>query len=162
MSNLAEKLKRAGSAVMLTVVMAAPLAAQERDLDDLFEALRTVDPVDVPQVESKIWAKWSKSGSPAMDLLLDRGRAALEADEPERAVEHLSALIDHAPEFAEAYNTRATVYFNQRRLGLALADIRRTLALNPRHFGALSGLAIIMQELDRPELACGRGAVSRG
>ena len=82
-----------------------------------------------------------------MDLLLDRGRSALEEGDTARAIGHLSALIDHAPEFAEGYNARATAYFHQGRFGLSLDDIGRTLALNPRHFGAMTGLALILEEL---------------
>lgn len=86
-----------------------------------------------------------------MDLLLDRGRAALQEGDTTRAIEHFSALADHAPDFAEAYNGRATAYFQEGRYGLSLDDIRRTLDLNPRHFGAMSGLALILEELGEPE-----------
>ena len=65
------------------------------------------------------------------------------------AVEHLTALIDHAPEFAEGYNARATAFFQDQKYGLALADIQQTLALNPKHFGAMGGLALIMEEIGR-------------
>jgi Tfp pilus assembly protein PilF len=82
-----------------------------------------------------------------MDLLLERGREALEAGEIDVAIEHLSALVDHAPDFAEAYNARATAYFQAGHYGLALEDIRQTLARNPRHFGAMSGLALILEEI---------------
>ena len=82
-----------------------------------------------------------------MDLLLQRGREALEAGDIDRAIEHFSALIDHAPDFAEGYNARATAYFQKGLYGPSLEDIEQTLARNPRHFGALSGLALILEEL---------------
>jgi tetratricopeptide (TPR) repeat protein len=82
-----------------------------------------------------------------MDLLLERGREAMEAGDPVAAIEHFSALIDHAPDFAEGYNARAMAFYSEGDYGEAMADIRRTLELNPRHFGALSGLALILQEL---------------
>lgn len=128
-----------------------PLAAQEGDLDDLFDNLREVGPDAAEAIEGRIWQEWSRSGSPTIDLLLERGREALEAEDPVRAVEHMTALIDHAPDFAEAYNTRATAYFQQGLYGPSLEDIRMALALNPRHFAAMSGLALILEEIGRPE-----------
>ena len=65
-------------------------------------------------------------------------------DQPSLAIEHFTALIDHAPDFAEGYNARATAFFQTGQFGQSLADIQQTLALNPRHFGAISGLALIL------------------
>jgi tetratricopeptide (TPR) repeat protein len=84
-----------------------------------------------------------------MDLLLQRGRDALAEDDLESALAHLRALTDHAPDFAEGWNTRATAYFRAERYGLAMADISRALALEPRHFGAMIGLATILREVGR-------------
>ncbi len=125
--------------------------AQENDLDDLFENLKTVGPEAAQAIEERIWAEWSKSGSPTLDLLLERGQEALANENPGRAIEHMTALIDHAPEFAEAYNIRATAYFQQGLYGPSLEDIRTALALNPRHFAAMSGLGLILEELGYPE-----------
>lgn len=83
--------------------------------------------------------------------LLDRGRSALEEGDTTTAIGHLSALVDHAPEFAEAYNARATAYFSADQYGPALADIQTALALNPRHFGAMTGLAIMFEEIGELE-----------
>jgi len=80
-----------------------------------------------------------------MDLLLQRGEDALEAEEYGVALEHFTALTDHAPDFAEGWNARATVLFRKDLYGPALADIRRALALNPQHFDAMTGLAVILQ-----------------
>lgn len=88
-----------------------------------------------------------------MDLLLQRGRSAMEGGQLDAAVEHFTALIDHAPEFAEGYNARATAYFQSGDLGPSVADIARTLELNPRHFGALSGLGMVYEIIGRPEMA---------
>ena len=88
-----------------------------------------------------------------MDLLLSRGRAAMSAGDNQAAIEHFSALIDHAPEFAEAYNARATAFYQADMYGPSLQDIRTVLAMNPRHFGALSGLALILEELGEQEEA---------
>lgn len=130
-----------------------PLRAQTDRLDSLFEELAQPGLPNWQRVEEEIWTEWSKSGSPAMDLLLQRGREAMEAEDFVTAIEHFTALIDHAPEFAEGYNARATAFFRQGLYGPSMADIRATLALNPRHFGALIGLGAIMEEVGEPEKA---------
>ncbi len=139
------------TALIAALLLSGPSSAQDADLDPLFEALKGAEGGSYQEIEEKIWQEWSKSGSPAMDLLLERGRMAMEAGDHRRAIEHFSALIDHAPEFAEAYNMRATAYFHEGLYGPSVEDIRQTLSLNPRHFGAMSGLALILQEIGRPE-----------
>lgn len=143
------------SAVAAWMILAAAVSAQsETDpVDDLFAALATAKGADAEQIVEKIATEWSRSGSPALDMLLSRGREALGEDDMDTALGHLTALIDHAPDFAEGYNARATAYFNARMLGPALDDIRATLALNPRHFGAMTGLAIILEDLGRESAA---------
>jgi tetratricopeptide (TPR) repeat protein len=127
--------------------------AQTVILDDLFAKLATADDQASARIEQDIWREWSKSGSPAMDLLLQRGRDAMAAGDTDAAIEHLTALIDHAPDFAEGYNARATAYFQAGELGPSVADIAKVLTLNPRHFGALAGLGMIYEQLERPEKA---------
>lgn len=142
-----KNLKCAVAAFILTMSAASSVGAQQGDLDDLFAALRDADEMTAPPIVDKIWAEWSKSGSPAMDFLLKRGRETMEAEDFAAAVEHFSALIDHAPGFAEGYNARATAFYRLGRYGPAMSDIRAALALNPRHFSAMSGLASIQEEL---------------
>ncbi len=139
--------------VVAAVWLAWPAHAQSPVLDDLFTALKATDAAGAQEISRRIWEEWSKSGSPAMDLLLQRGRAAMAAGDNETAIGHFNAIIDHAPEFAEAYNARATAYYNMGRLGQSLEDVRVVLALNPRHFGALSGLGLIMNELGHHDFA---------
>ncbi|MEL6607871.1 MAG: tetratricopeptide repeat protein [Pseudomonadota bacterium] len=135
------------AALVLTVGFSLPQHAQAQDaLDPLFERLQAVGPDDYKPIEEKIWAEWSKSGSPAMDLLLERGTDAMEAGETGEAINHFTALTDHAPNFAQGYHARATAYYQAGLYGPALEDIRRTLALEPRHFAALSGLAVMLEE----------------
>jgi tetratricopeptide (TPR) repeat protein len=147
----AAQILKAATAILAATFLSGAAMAEEADLDPLFDALRDADPVGAQEIESRIWEEWSRSGSPAMDLLLERGREALEAGEIDVAIEHFSALVDHAPDFAEAYNARATAYFQAGDYGLALEDIRQTLARNPRHFGAMSGLAFILEEIGEKE-----------
>lgn len=139
-------LQFAGASAALLLAGGVLLAQHAGDLDALFAELQR-EKTDFERIENKILAAWSKSGSDAMDLLLERGREAMEAGDFRKAIEHLSALIDHAPEFAEGYNARATAYFLMGNYGLSISDVQKTLALNPRHFGALSGLGIMLEEL---------------
>ena len=131
-------------------VCASPAFAQTEVLDRLFEELEEAEPTTARRIESQIQTEWDKSGSAAMDLLLRRGKDALDEGDPEVAVEHFTAVIDHAPDFAEGYHGRATAYYLTGRVGPALEDLRTTLRLNPRQFSALRGLAIILEELERP------------
>ena len=141
-------LKSTVTALSITVLYSLPAAGE--DIDALFKRLQ--DPkADQDAVVELIWQKWSKSGSPSMDLLLERGNKAMEAQDWPTAIGFFTALTDHAPGFAEGWNARATAYFNEGMIGPALADIRQTLALNPRHFGAMSGLATILEELGHPD-----------
>ncbi len=144
-------LKCAVTAFLASLVILTPGYADDAELEALFEGLRGEDATAAAQIESRIYDIWSQSGSPSMDLLLERGRKALHEGDTVLAVEHFTALIDHAPEFAEGYNARATAFFQAGKFGLSLADIQRTLAMNPRHFGALSGLALILEEVGKPE-----------
>ena len=153
MNILLRRIKRPVAACALLFCIAAPGFAQEQDLDDLFDALRTAEGPAAEAIEGRIWEEWSKTGSASMDLLLERGREAMEAGDPQQAVEHFTALIDHAPDFAEAYNARATAYFQSGLFGPSLEDIRQVLARNPRHFGALSGLGLILEDLGESEAA---------
>lgn len=105
------------------------------------------------QIESQIQRLWSRSGSEAMDLLLRRGNEALEAENYAAALEHLTALTDHAPDFAEAWNARATTFYLMEEYALSISDIQRTLALNPNHFGALMGLATMFEQMGEDDLA---------
>lgn len=139
------------TALFFAVGFSLPAGAQETALDELYQQLLEADDATYPRIEQQIMAQWEKSGSPAMDLLLRRGKDALEDGQPNVAVEHFSALVDHAPDFAEGYYGRASSYYLLGLMGPALEDIRQTLRLNPRQFEAMRGLANILQELERPE-----------
>ena len=139
------------TAFLSVSVFSVPSLADETKLDGLYDQLSAPDLEDPQSVERQIWAEWSRSGSASMDLLLSRGRRAMENGDFAKAINHLTALTDHAPEFAEGWNARATAFFNADEYGLSIADIQRALALNPRHFAALQGLGRILEELDREE-----------
>jgi tetratricopeptide (TPR) repeat protein len=147
------RLKPVVAAFLLVGLLSPAAIAQEAAVDELFEQLKSADPAEAQRIEREIWTEWSRSGSASMDLLLKRGRDAMEVGDTEAALDHFSALIDHSPDFAEAYNARAMVFYGEGAYGPAMSDIREALRLNPRHFGALSGLALILQELGREDQA---------
>ena len=129
-------------------------SAQNTALDGLFLQLQDDDQeADLEAIEQDIWQEWRKSGSDAVDFLLERGMAAMQEGQMRQAISHFTTVIEQAPEFAEGYNMRATAYFMMNQYGLSVADIERTLALEPRHFGALGGLGMIMERTDRPKQA---------
>ncbi|WP_375280450.1 hypothetical protein [Pseudooctadecabacter sp.] len=139
------------TALCVTVGFSGPLGAQTERLDQLFEQLLEAEPQQVARIEGQIITEFGNSGSASMDLLRRRGEDALEAAEFAVAVEHFTALIDHAPNFAEGYHGRATAYYNLGLIGPAIDDLRQTLVLQPRHLGAMTGVAVILEELERPE-----------
>jgi tetratricopeptide (TPR) repeat protein len=142
-------------AALLPLALTCMMASAEdlAKLDSLFERLKTAEEGEAGRIETEIWIEWSKSGSPALDLLLQRGRDAMELGDLRQAIEHFSAIIDNDPEFAEGWNARATAYYMAGEFGPSVADIGHVLTLNPRHFGALSGLAMILEESGNPDRA---------
>lgn len=139
------------TALLVGVGFSTPLWAQSERLDLLFERLLEAESDEVGRIEDQIITEWSKSGSAAMDLLLRRGEDAIEDGQPEVAVQHFSALVDHAPEFAEGYNGRAAAYYQLGLYGPAIDDLRQVLVLEPRHFGAMIGVAVVLEELGRTD-----------
>lgn len=132
-------------AAALALLAASPAGADT--LDELFNKLRDAPSPEVAYVvEDQIWTAWSASGSDAMDLLLERGRQAMQVGDTQTAIAHFTALIDHAPDFAEGWNARATAFYVAGMYGPSMTDIAQTLQREPRHFGALMGLALILEE----------------
>jgi tetratricopeptide (TPR) repeat protein len=119
-----------------------------QNLDRLFEALKIApDDESAKYVENRIWALWLASSSDTANLLMGRVKSAVDGKDLDLAIKLLDAVIEIRPDFIEAWNRRATIYYTQKDFGRALADIHEVLAREPRHFGALSGLGIILQEL---------------
>ncbi len=117
------------------------------NLDRLFEALKVApDDDSAKYVENRIWAIWLASNSDTANLLMQRAKIAADSKDYDLAIKLLNVVIDIKPDFVEAWNRRATVYYTKKDFGRALADIHEVLAREPRHFGALSGLGIILQE----------------
>ena len=125
-----------------------------KNLDFLFEALKAAPDADAAKlVESRIWALWFASGSDTADLMMSRVKTATDAKDTKLALQLLDAVIELRPEYTEAWNRRATIHFSNKDYGKSLADIRQVLAREPRHFGALTGLGVIMQEFNEDKFA---------
>ncbi|NSX54291.1 tetratricopeptide repeat protein [Parasulfitobacter algicola] len=162
MGIVTTKIKSIVLAAGLTVGFSIPGTTQPVQSDDLMDRLRNSTPDTYRVIEREVMLEWSKSGSAAMDLLLERGQDALETGDFQTAVEHLTALTDHAPDFAEGFHARATAFFRLEQYGPALADLERTLELNPDHFGALTGVGYIFEELGYEQQALNALRKARG
>jgi tetratricopeptide (TPR) repeat protein len=133
------------------------------NLDRLFEALKVApDAESAKYVEGRIWALWLASGSDTANLLMGRVKSAMEGKDADLALQLLDSIIDIRPDYLEAWNRRATIYFQKKDYSRAMADLHEVLAREPRHFGALSGLGIILQEFgdDRHALDAFRRALA--
>ena len=118
------------------------------NLDTLFAGLKIApDAESAKAIEDRIWALWMVSGSDTCNLLMARVKAATDEKDYDLAIKLLDAVITLKPDYVEAWNRRATVYYLMKDYGHALADIREVLLREPRHFGALSGLGLILQEI---------------
>lgn len=122
-------------------------ADQVRGLDFLFGALKAApDEASAKQVENRIWAMWLASGSDTANLLMARVKAAGDAKDLDLAIKLLDSIVQIKPDYIEAWNRRATIFYMKKDYARSMADIRQVLAREPRHFGALTGLGMILNE----------------
>jgi tetratricopeptide (TPR) repeat protein len=125
-----------------------------RNLEFLFGALKVApDDASAKSVEDRIWAAWTAAGNETTNLLMSRAKKAMDDKDYDLALKVLGAIIEIKPDFTEAWNRRATVYFMKKDYANSLADIAKVLQREPRHFGALSGLGIIMQDVGNEKRA---------
>ena len=118
-----------------------------RNLDFLFGALKAApDAESAKQVENRIWALWLASGSDTANLLMTRAKTAIEGGDLDLAIKVLDSIVKLKPDYVEAWNRRATLHYMRKDFGASLEDIRQVLSREPRHFGAMSGLGMILQE----------------
>lgn len=151
MGMLSHRYKHIVTALLLSVGACAPSWAQETGIDALYQELLDADETSHARIADRITSQWEKSGSAAMDLLYRRGEDALEAGNTAEAIEHFTALVDHAPDFAEGYHGRASAYYALGLIGPAIDDLRQVLALNPRQYDAMLGVGVLMEEIDRAD-----------
>lgn len=120
-----------------------------RVLDDLFRQLKTAsDERNAQGVAGAIERVWLRSGSDTADILMGRAAVAMAQKDLSLAETLLDSIIEIEPDWAEAWNKRATVRFLRDDYDGSIADIERTLKLEPRHYGALAGLGAILQKSD--------------
>ena len=113
-------------------------------LPDLFDALASAPNAATAQTyESQIWHLWIVVDEPKAKAALDRGIGFMNLGDFRSAITHFDAVVEHAPDFAEGWNKRATAYYLAGDHARSMQDIERTLRLEPRHFGAISGMGLI-------------------
>ena len=156
MSIASTNLKGIVAALVVLVTFSTSSGAQQADSRneaDLLQQLAEASPEQAINLDRQLQALWSQSGSASADFLLERGREALDDGDIEKAIEHLTALTDHAPDFAEGWHIRASAFFGMDRYGMAAADLEHALTLNPNHYEAIYGLGLIFEIIGQPEQA---------
>jgi tetratricopeptide (TPR) repeat protein len=141
----------------------APRVDRTRNLDFLFGALKVApDDTTAKAIEERIWTVWSGSRSDTTNLLMTRVKTAVEAKDLDLAVKLLDSIVKIKPDYVEGWNRRATIFYMRKDYGRALNDIREVLKREPRHFGALAGFGLILQDIgdDRQALEVYRRALS--
>ena len=130
------------------------IAKADTQLDSLFSDLkRERNEKAAERLANRIWEAWYRSGSASVDLMMLWAQQALEAKKFDVALDFLDQVVTLQPQYAEGWNRRATVHFMMGNFRKSMTDIERTLELEPRHFGALSGMAQIMANTNHNELA---------
>lgn len=133
---------------------AKPASAKVPVLDTMFDELRRAKNESLAgDVADRIRSEWARSGSATIDLLMQWASEAMERKEFPAALDYLDQVVVLKPEFAEGWNRRATAHFLAGNYSKSMTDIERTLALEPRHFGALSGMGMIFLDLGKKEPA---------
>src|SRR5258708_22910943 len=123
-------------------------ADKTKGLYFLFGALKAArDEDSAKHVEARIWAIWLQTPSDTAALLMMRAKAAMDAQQMDVALKLLDAVVKLRPDYVEAWNRRATLYYLKNDYAHSLEDIQQVLVREPRHFGALAGLGMIMQDL---------------
>jgi tetratricopeptide (TPR) repeat protein len=127
-------------------LLLSPAQADQTDplLDQLFEILQsTDDPLEAVAIDQEIWRRWTASGSPEIDQMVHVGLIAMQAGRFDLAETVFTDIVAKLPKFAEAWNKRATIRYLTGDYSGSLEDCKATLALEMRHYGALSGLGLI-------------------
>src|ERR1700710_617793 len=123
-------------------------ADRTRGLDFRCGALKVApDEASAKHVEARIWALWMQTPSDTTALLMMRAKVAMDAQQMDVALKLLDSVVKLRPDYIEGWNRRATLYYLQNDYAHSLQDIQQVLVREPRHFGALAGLGMIMQDL---------------
>jgi len=117
-------------------------------LNDLFSQLsRETKTGTAKSIVRRIWAKWTDSGSATVNALMNFAKQSMDKRKFAEAEDLLDQVVVLAPDYSEGWNRRATLYFLMRQYGKSIRDIEQTLRYEPRHFGALAGLGMILQQV---------------
>ncbi len=146
------------TALVLALTLAAcgerSVVRTDPELDALFAQLeQAADTQSAAPIEQAIWAHWAESGSPTVNILLERAAAAESDGDSDLALGFLDQASDLAPDYAEPWNRRANLAYRSEDYTGAVAAIQETLKREPRHFGALAGLGLIYEELGQQRAA---------
>ncbi|MGN6464706.1 MAG: hypothetical protein ACTHLP_04385 [Rhizobiaceae bacterium] len=132
----------------------SPQLAHAQRLDQLFAELkRERNDHAADRIARQIWQEWLDSGSATVDLLMQWSNDAIQAKKYPVALDFLDQIIALDPGYAEGWNRRATVHYMMGDYTMSMADIDKTLQLEPRHFGAIAGMAEILKDTGRKKLA---------
>ena len=134
----------------------SPTIAGQNDtrLNNLFERLRvTQDLAEARGIEGTIWEIWTESENANVNRAMLIGIASMHAGQLGTALNKFNEVIQLAPDFAEGWNKRATIFYLMKKFDRSVNDIAQTLKLEPRHFGALSGLGLINQAIGQNKAA---------
>jgi tetratricopeptide (TPR) repeat protein len=136
------------------VEQADPANKTSARLDKLFADLkRERNEKAAERIAGQIWEEWFKSGSASIDLMMMWAQNAINEQKYDVALDFLDEVITLSPRYAEGWNRRATLHFMMSNYGKSMSDIDHTLSLEPRHFGALSGMAQILKNTGKKEMA---------
>lgn len=133
------------------LIISTDLYSDQNDprLNELFiELKQTENQETADQLTDEIWAIWRESPNKNVNQLMVQGRTAMSQGRLRLAVSIFDKIIEIAPDFAEGWNKRATVYYFMEEYEKSLSDVRETLKLEPRHFGATAGLGLIFLSLE--------------
>ena len=145
----------AGAEDVASASPAAPVeATPQNKLDGLFTELkRERNEKAAERIAGRIWEEWGRSGSASIDLMMEWSKTAMDGRKFDVALDFLDQVVTMRPTYSEGWNRRATVHFMMNNFSKSMSDINQTLRLEPRHFGALAGMAEILKNGGKKELA---------
>ena len=141
---------------LVLIFSISPTIAGQNDtrLNNLFERLRvTQDLAEARGIEGTSWEIWTESENANVNLAMLIGIASMHAGQLGTALNKFNEVIQLAPDFAEGWNKRATIFYLMKKFDRSVNDIAQPLKLEPRHFGALSGLGLINQAIGQNKAA---------
>lgn len=140
-------LKHADAATRAEAVVWLANRGATSDAPLLHERLRDESPFVRAYAERGLWLLWARSGDAAIDQLMARGTEEMQSGQHAKAAATFTSVIEAKPDFAEAWNRRATVHYLAGDFERSIADCGEVLKRNPLHFGALSGMGQIFFQL---------------